>query len=283
VRATLLRIARALAGLASLVCAAAVLLWSTGAPAHAARALHHPSGVGFDALLIDVVGLALWGCLCWFAVVVILEVGASIDPGSTGRSCANLARHLAPRVGRKSARWLVGITLLAGPLASTAAIAASPPGATPPEPNLDRPVATAPAQRGESSDAALPSRSSPPPPSTMPASSASGYPTSAALDLDRPIGNYVAPPPPAPVKAAAPNGVSLLTGSPHVDQADSDASYVVRRGDTLWDIAARHLGPTASDAEIARDWPRWYAANRAVIGSDPNLLRPGQLLGAPLS
>ncbi|WP_052710618.1 LysM domain-containing protein [Pseudofrankia sp. DC12] len=56
---------------------------------------------------------------------------------------------------------------------------------------------------------------------------------------------------------------------------------VVQRGDSLWTIAARHLGPGASDAQIAAEWPRWWAANRAVIGSDPNILHVGEQLQPP--
>lgn len=56
---------------------------------------------------------------------------------------------------------------------------------------------------------------------------------------------------------------------------------IVKPGDCLWDIAAAHLGPGATDAAIARAWPRWYAANRAVIGPDPNLIHPGQRLVPP--
>ena len=56
---------------------------------------------------------------------------------------------------------------------------------------------------------------------------------------------------------------------------------VVHRGDTLWAIAARDLGPDATDAEVAAHWPRWYAANRAVIGPDPDLVLPGQVLAHP--
>ncbi len=55
----------------------------------------------------------------------------------------------------------------------------------------------------------------------------------------------------------------------------------MRRGDTLWALAARRLGPDATDAEIAAEWPRWYGANDAVIGSDPDLLLPGQRLSPP--
>jgi nucleoid-associated protein YgaU len=58
---------------------------------------------------------------------------------------------------------------------------------------------------------------------------------------------------------------------------------VVRRGDSLWSIAARHLGPGASDAEIAAQWPRWWHANRAVIGTDPDLILPGTRLIPPSS
>jgi len=62
---------------------------------------------------------------------------------------------------------------------------------------------------------------------------------------------------------------------------DETVRVTVRHGDTLWAIAAAHLGPHASDAEIARDWPRWYEANRHVIGADPDLLLPGTVLVAP--
>lgn len=60
-----------------------------------------------------------------------------------------------------------------------------------------------------------------------------------------------------------------------------DVVVVVRRGDTLWDIAARHLGPTATVEETAAAWPRWYEANRTVIGPDPDLILPGQRLVPP--
>ena len=56
---------------------------------------------------------------------------------------------------------------------------------------------------------------------------------------------------------------------------------VVRSGDSLWGIAARELGPRATDAQVAAAWPRWYDANADVIGPDPGLLRPGQHLRVP--
>ena len=74
----------------------------------------------------------------------------------------------------------------------------------------------------------------------------------------------------------------LLAPSPRAAAATQDL-VTVRRGDSLWAIAARHLGPGASDAQIAREWPRWYAANRDVVGDDPDLLVAGQQLRPPSS
>ena len=72
----------------------------------------------------------------------------------------------------------------------------------------------------------------------------------------------------------------LVAARPHPVHAVAD-EVVVRRGDTLWAIAARHLGADASAADVAREWPRWHAANRAVIGDDPDLVRPGMRLVPP--
>ncbi|MQA77107.1 MAG: hypothetical protein GEV10_01260 [Streptosporangiales bacterium] len=60
-------------------------------------------------------------------------------------------------------------------------------------------------------------------------------------------------------------------------------TVVVRRGDSLWSLAAAQLPGRPSSAEVARAWPRWYAANRGVVGADPDLIHPGQRLRAPAS
>jgi hypothetical protein len=59
------------------------------------------------------------------------------------------------------------------------------------------------------------------------------------------------------------------------------SEVTVLAGDTLWDIASRHLGPAASDVDVALHWPRWYEANRAQIGESPHVLLPGQILKGP--
>lgn len=56
---------------------------------------------------------------------------------------------------------------------------------------------------------------------------------------------------------------------------------VVRTGDSLWAIAATELGPEAGDAAIAARWPQWFAANAGLVGPDPDLIQPGQILHAP--
>ncbi len=56
---------------------------------------------------------------------------------------------------------------------------------------------------------------------------------------------------------------------------------VVRRGDTLWAIARARLGSGSDLAATAREVDRWYAANRDVIGADPDLIHPGQRLVPP--
>jgi hypothetical protein len=65
--------------------------------------------------------------------------------------------------------------------------------------------------------------------------------------------------------------------------ADGPREVVVVRGDSLWSIAARHLPDGASDAQVADAVQRWYAANVGVVGNDPDLVRPGQVLVAPTS
>lgn len=64
------------------------------------------------------------------------------------------------------------------------------------------------------------------------------------------------------------------------DERSSDA-VTVRPGDTLWSIAAANLGPSATTAEIDTEWRAWYAANRATIGMNPDLIFPGQTLAVP--
>lgn len=71
---------------------------------------------------------------------------------------------------------------------------------------------------------------------------------------------------------------------PTIDPASTSTpseDYTVLAGDSLWTIAAQHLlaEPTAED--IAAAWPRWYGQNDDVIGDNPDLIQPGQVLTVP--
>lgn len=56
-------------------------------------------------------------------------------------------------------------------------------------------------------------------------------------------------------------------------------SYVVRRGDNLWRIAAQHLPSTASDSTVNQLLQKVYQANRLVVGDNSDLIYAGQRLG----
>ena len=83
-----------------------------------------------------------------------------------------------------------------------------------------------------------------------------------------------------PARTAAP---SPTTTSDPAAPTPSVVEIVVLRGHTLWSIASRSLGPNASDASVATECQRWFDANRDVIGDDPDLIKPGQILSAPRS
>jgi len=73
------------------------------------------------------------------------------------------------------------------------------------------------------------------------------------------------------------------TGTPHVQPASAQqgSEYVVVRGDCLWNIAQRILGPNASNATILEYTVRIYQNNRSTIGDNPDLVLPGQRILLP--
>ena len=87
---------------------------------------------------------------------------------------------------------------------------------------------------------------------------------------------------PAPHATRPPSPPALLTSPTH-RRGGGREEIVVRRGDSLWTLTARRLGPGASAAQVAAAWPRLYAANRAVIGTNPALIHPGLRLVPPAS
>jgi hypothetical protein len=91
-----------------------------------------------------------------------------------------------------------------------------------------------------------------------------------------------APATPTPVPVPHPADAHRQPGSVRAPARHASTVRVVP-GDSLWRIAAAHLPGRASNRAVAAAWPRWYAANRQVIGADPDHITPGQVLVAPHS
>ncbi|CAL9322300.1 transglycosylase family protein [Streptomyces olindensis] len=70
-----------------------------------------------------------------------------------------------------------------------------------------------------------------------------------------------------PSKPSKPSKASTAPAraAEHPDRGSARGDYTVREGDTLSGVAARH-GTT---------WQRLYAANKAAIGDDPDVIVPG--------
>lgn len=80
----------------------------------------------------------------------------------------------------------------------------------------------------------------------------------------------------APAAATAP-----ASPVPPSDSSASVATVVVQAGDCLWALAREHTQVSATDHDIARLTSVWHATNREVIGPDPDVLHPGQVLRVP--
>ncbi|CCH90059.1 conserved membrane protein of unknown function [Modestobacter italicus] len=95
-----------------------------------------------------------------------------------------------------------------------------------------------------------------------------------AVVVDRPAGTA-----PVPDWPGAPPAVPDWPGV-------GPEEHVVLRGDCLWDIAAgwlerRQPGVEVTDTAVREATQAWWRANAAVIGADPDLLLPGQVLRPP--
>ena len=101
----------------------------------------------------------------------------------------------------------------------------------------------------------------------------------APVNVTLPAPGWLPAPLPAPTRGCAQRATALVTSADR--RMTPDDEIVVRRGDTLWHLAARSLGPSATAADIASEWPRWWHANRQQIGADPGLLLPGMRLLPP--
>lgn len=70
------------------------------------------------------------------------------------------------------------------------------------------------------------------------------------------------------------NSVKAASTSQRPSDRPKSTSYTVVRGDSLWKIAQREL-------DDGDRWREIYEKNKSVIGSNPNLIKPGQKLVIP--
>jgi hypothetical protein len=119
-------------------------------------------------------------------------------------------------------------------------------------------------------------------PDAAPAPTTAAPPATTENDAAIPAPTAAAPPSTAGNDAPipAPTSTPAQPGSGPTD-ADSAGAVVVLVGDTLWSIAHHHLNSDATDQEIDTAWRAWYSANTQVIGDNPDLIQPGQLLLPP--
>ena len=297
----------ALTPVATAGAATAVLALAGPSPAGIALLVGSPAAFsteyGADAALAAAMALLGWAGVTWLCCTALLAVGAQL-PGSIGRVLRPVSRYLVPKAVLRAVRAGLGTTVLTSgmvvstlsaasvpafadaPTSPSAAVASASP-AGPSLPELDWPkLAEGPTDAGVPKDAAVAATTSTPAaPSARPvAATPTPTPTptepgsvAPAEQVPRPAQPTAQPA--APVRPEAAAGSGALALRPETD-AEREV-VVVQRGDTLWSIAARRLGPRAGDAAIAASWPRWYAANRSVIGADPDLILPGQQLRAP--
>jgi len=245
----------ALAG-SSLVAAATLgsIFLGTARDAWTAIAAAGPAGPGDGILLMAGLGGALLSL--WLGLGMTLSALSAL-PGAPGHLCRRLAGQIAPVAVRKVVAFVLGTTLTAALIPGTAVADSS----------------------HESGRAAVVAAASYEVRSVGAAGAANSAFNGVAVAAPDASFRFVSDPPHVMKArdAAPPPGWSM-------DRRESpQEGVVVLRGDTLWSIAARHLGPGATATEITAEWHRWLSANRDVIGADPNLILPGQELLPPAS
>ena len=236
-----------------------------------------------DGLLLCAAALSALLTL-WLVLALVLS-GLSALPGATGRVARFGAGRVAPPVVRRLVVLALGAGLAVPLVAATASAGAA---SITRDETSGRPVSSGPLVT-EAAAATAPWASWPtltsPPRAAGPASPSSVRPTPASSTDEAPDEAPDAawtPSAPDRTRIHDAEGLDLLSRTPAAGHV-VDEGVVVRRGDSLWTITGRYLGPSATADEIAREWPRWHEANRDVIGNDPDLIRPGQVLHPPAS
>ncbi|SET59604.1 LysM peptidoglycan-binding domain-containing protein [Geodermatophilus poikilotrophus] len=198
---------------------------------------------GAEGVLLAGVAVLAWVVWLWGALGLTLTALSAL-PGAAGTLARALTRWVLPGGARRAAALALGVGLVTGgPLLA---------GCTPASGALPRAVAVA------SADVAVP-----------PAQGS--------------VADWPATPAPEP-RSDQPPSVTAVPDWP-ATPAPLPGEHVVLRGECLWDIAAgdlaRRTGSTPTDGEVAASVDAWWHANAAVIGPDPDVLLPGQVLRPP--
>ena len=273
-------------------------------PAAAVRGV----AAGGPASLVALVALGSWACAIWLGAVAALT-SISVRRGRAARVAAAVLGRLAPRAVRAAVGLAFGVTLatavvepasaLAAPHATTVAAPSAHQDADLP-PDLDWPPVPPPPATvttgGSRPSARPPARTAAPATGPSPATATTGATTSATTSdtpaLTRTSATATTSAMPADSRtatstAATPRATPADTRTPTTAtatataDAPSTAVVIVQPGDCLWRLAGRALGAAATPARTAAAWPTWWAANRSVIGDDPDLLMPGTRLVPP--
>ncbi|MBT8162517.1 MULTISPECIES: LysM peptidoglycan-binding domain-containing protein [Arthrobacter] len=229
--------------------------------------------LGLCATVCGLVTVAWWVAGLLFAVATVLLQRSGRIRG------AQATARLSPAFMRRLALAILGLNLVGIPLAN-----AAPDPVEPAWSPTDQSVSTAPAWAPTPAAPEETPDASAGHPESVPLTA--GHPTMVAERLDTSsVGSAPAPIEPGWQPRQPVTEPGLLGSGQQRSAEQSDAnrqgSVVVQRGDSLWSIAARELGPLASDVEVAIHWPKWYEANRQMIGDDPGHLVPGQILNPP--
>lgn len=277
-----------------------------------------PASVG--RLVLAAVGVSLIAGTAACAVPAASSTPGAAGTAATAgpASGATAGVPTAPPTGSISIDWpepnppTVGSTSSASTASTPPAVTFSPPAPSPtsgPAAPVSAPVSTpvstpaagstgaptsvdpAPAApEGQTAPPTTPSPATPSPAASSVAASAPAAPTPTAAEPSAAptTGTSAGTAPAGSAPAAAPTGPAPASGtgpSPAtgIDAAkpDSPGAVTVQPGESLWRIAARTMGPDATDNQIDNAWRAWYFVNREVIGDDPDIILPGQSLVAP--
>jgi len=221
--------------------------------AHLRTAAVRRQAVGFDASLgVTATTAGLIVVVWWILSFLLAFSSALLERGGRARAAAATGKF-SPAFMRRLALAAIGLQLVTAPLARAATV----PDVAGPGTPLPAAVAAVAAGWAPLGNTATVGPRNPSPP--------------------RPDPRWLPSPVPAPPGALV---------QPQLRPEHPDAGgrqMTVRAGDSLWSLCAAELGPLASDVDIATAWPELYRTNRSVIGPDPGLLRPGQVLVIPPS